>query len=46
MKYDKLIQKYLRGESTQQDKDVLLDYFMKGTNEVFLEVRKIKELKK
>jgi len=42
MEYDKLLQKYLGGNSSREEEQVLLDYCLRGINDLLKEVDKIK----
>ena len=38
---ENLIQKYLKGKTSREEERKLLDYFMKGYNEMLIGIRKI-----
>lgn len=44
-RYDKLIQKYLKGIATREEKDELLDYVLKTLNEVLVALKEVKLVK-
>ena len=43
---EELIQKYLKGEATQEEKDKLLGILFRGVNGILVELREIKQMRR
>lgn len=41
--YEELLQRYLKGDTTRSEERKLLDYYLKGWNELLIELKDIKD---